>query len=190
MYFALPSWTVPAHAVHPPRSWPRIAARMLAAVWLLLQGTAQAAGGHHAVDDASILDPGQCQAEFWFEQASGRSLAHAGPACRLGAVELGLNLDRSRLGSAPALRSGGPQLKWATELQPTLSVGLVWGATWQDAHPHRAGPSLLIPLTWTPREDIAVHLNLGRDLRHQAADLTRRGAALEWQLHPQWQGLV
>lgn len=189
MYFALLSWAVPApaHTVPPRSSWLR---RILAAVWLGLQGTAQAAGGHHAVDDAAILEPGQCQAEFWFERADGRRLAHVGPACRLGDVELGLNLDDGRLSGAPGLRSGGPQLKWATELLPTLSVGAVWDATWQNTQPHRMGQSLLIPLTWAPREDVAIHLNLGRDLRHQAADLTRRGVALEWLPHPQWQGLA
>lgn len=36
----------------------------LAAASLRLQGAAQAAGGHHAVDDDAILSPGQCQAEL------------------------------------------------------------------------------------------------------------------------------
>ena len=151
---------------------------------------AQAAGGHHAVDDAAIVAPGQCQAELWVEQADGRRLEHVGPACRFGGVELGFNLDRGRLSGEPGLRSGGPQLKWAGELMPALSIGVVWSGTWQSARPHGAGQSLLIPLTWAPRDDVVIHLNLGRDLRRQAADLTRRGAALEWSPHPQWQGLA
>jgi hypothetical protein len=187
MYFALLSWTALPPAV-PCRS-SRLR-ELLAAAWLALQGTAQAAGGHHAVDDAAILEPGQCQTELWLEQADGRRLEHVGPACRLGSVEVGLNLDRGRLSGAPGLRSGGPQLKWAGELTPTLSIGAVWSATWQSVRPHLAGQSLLIPLTWAPRDDVAIHLNLGRDLRHQATDLTRRGVALEWLPHPQWQGLA
>lgn len=192
MYFALLSWGAPApgHPVPASRPWWRQAARSMAAAWLGLQGTAQAAGGHHAVDDAAMLEPGQCQAELWLEQADGRRLAHLGPACRLAGVELGFNLDDGRLGGAPGLRSGGPQLKWATELLPTLSLGAVWSATWQNAAPHRAGQALLVPLTWAPRADVAIHVNLGRDLRHQAADLTRRGVALEWSPQPQWQGLA
>jgi hypothetical protein len=194
MYFALLSWTGPAH-LHPHQrrqagAWLRNAARALAAAWLGLQGTAQAAGGHHAVDDAAVLAPGQCQAEVWFEQADERRLVHVGPACRLGGVELGLNLDDGRQRGTPELRSIGPQVKWVTELLPTLSVGAVWGATWQNVSTHSAGQSLLVPLTWTPHPDVAVHLNLGRDLRPQGRDLTRRGAALEWKPSPQWQGLA
>lgn len=54
---------------------------------------AQAAGGHPAVDDANLLEPGQCKLELWGERESGaaRTLVHAGPGCRVGAVELGLS---------------------------------------------------------------------------------------------------
>ena len=31
----------------------------------------RAAGGHHAVDDAAMLDPGQCQIETWFDHENG-----------------------------------------------------------------------------------------------------------------------
>jgi hypothetical protein len=61
------------------------------AAWAALAGalacapSAHAAGGHHAVDDASILEPGQCQVESWVDRENGgnRSTLHAGTACRV-----------------------------------------------------------------------------------------------------------
>lgn len=149
-----------------------------------------AAGGHHAVDDASILDAGQCQVELWSEQASGRSLQHVGPACRVSGVELGLNLERSSLQNAPAMRSGGVQVKWAADLQPALAVGFVWSAGWQSTSPHFSGQTLLLPVTWSPREDLDLHVNVGRDLRPHAGDVERLGVALEWKPSAHWQTLV
>ena len=48
-------------------------------------GSALAAGGHHAVDDAAILSRGECEGETWFSgEAGGRRLLHAGTNCRVG----------------------------------------------------------------------------------------------------------
>lgn len=149
---------------------------------------AHAAGGHHAVDDAVILEPGECQVEIWADRAraGARTLVHVGPACRVGALEVGLNLDRARIAGDAAVRSGGPQLKWAAPLTASLSVGAVAWTTWQDIEPRLAGSSLVIPLTWQATERLAVHVNLGRDFRRRGPDMQRSGAALEWAALPQW----
>ena len=42
---------------------------VLVSIASLVAMAARAAGGHHSVDDATILDPGQCQLETWFEHA-------------------------------------------------------------------------------------------------------------------------
>lgn len=152
--------------------------------------TAMAAGGHHAVDDAALLEPGQCQVELWLEQGGGRALRHLGPACRIGAVELGLDLDGGHLGATPRTGSLTPQLKWAVELASGWSVGAVWSASWQDRAPHYGGQLLLLPLSWQPDPAWAVHLNVGREFRRREADLRPRGVALEWTPLPQWQGLA
>lgn len=142
---------------------------------------ARAAGGHFAVDDAAIVEPGQCQLELWQEQVQNRRLRHAGPACHLGGVEFGLNLERQeRQGS------WGPQFKWATELHPDLSVGLVLSTTHQQQDPHWSGLSLLVPLSWQLRPDLQIHLNLGRDVRHGLPDRTVRGASAEWAASERW----
>lgn len=168
-----------------------IALALLAvAASLLWPLPSHAAGGHHAVDDASILDAGQCQIETWAEQGRGYRLQHVGPACRLADVELGLNLDRNAPPGAATLRTAGLQLKWARELQPGLSWGVIWSATWQSASPRLAGQAVLLPLTWSPREDLSVHVNVGRDFHRSAPDHGRYGLALEWQPSPRWQGVV
>ncbi|WP_067278114.1 hypothetical protein [Mitsuaria sp. 7] len=157
---------------------------------LLLPFHAFAAGGHHAVDDAAIVDSGQCNLELWAERANldRRQLQHAGLGCNLSGVEVGLNADRETARGASSLHMHGVQLKWATGLRPQLSIGLVTALGWQDQTP-RAQQSLLVPLTWTPREDLAIHLNLGRTLLRHADDRTQRGIAVEWQMTQDWQGL-
>lgn len=142
----------------------------------------RAAGGHHAVDDAALIEPGQCQVETWAdrEQGGARSLLHVGPACRVGPVELALNLDRTQLSGTGAVVTAGPQLKWATPLGKGVSVGLVVFASGQERAPHYLGSSVVLPVTWQASETWLVHVNAGRDFRHYAGDDSRAGAAVEW----------
>jgi len=142
----------------------------------------RAAGGHHAVDDAALIEPGQCQVETWAdrEQGGARTLLHVGPACRVGPVELALNLDRTHLSGTGAVITAGPQLKWATPLGKSVSVGLVVFATGQEGAPNYLGSAVVLPVTWQASETWLVHVNAGRDLRHHAGDDNRAGAAVEW----------
>lgn len=158
-----------------------------AALGVLLAGLcaaapASAAGGHHAVDDAVLLEPGQCQFEAWYDRASGggQTLVHAGPACRLGAVEVGLNLDRSRAAGSAAARVGSVQLKWAHSLGGGWSSGLVLGLAARDRAPHEAAATVIVPLSWQAAEGLLAHVNVGRDFRRGQRDSRRAGLALEW----------
>jgi len=153
----------------------RPAGLLLLSCW----GPALAAGGHHAVDDANILDPGQCDLEWWREQGGGHRLDHLGPICRLGTVELDLNVDQLQLEGQRRLRSLSPQLKWAQPLGRGWSWGWALSTTWQDRAPQRAGSTLLLPLSWQDGA-WALHLNLGRDFHPGQPDAWRRGLALEW----------
>src|SRR5690242_18243181 len=107
----------------------------------LLAPSAEAAGGHHSIDDAAILDPGQCQVETWFErtQDGAARLWHVGPACRVAAVELGLNFDALRSNGRGRTDVAGAQAKWATPLSDRVAVGAVVSASWQDQSPHHIG---------------------------------------------------
>lgn len=162
-----------------------------ASITLLLALTASArvhaAGGHHAVDDAAILEPDQCQLETWADRETGglRSLSHVGPGCRVGPVELSLNLDRTRA-EAGNVTAASPQIKWAQAMDDRLSVGVVASATQQDHPPHRVGNTLALLATWQPGETALVHVNAGRDFRPGRDDSNHSGVALEWKPSPAW----
>jgi hypothetical protein len=149
---------------------------------------AYAAGGHHAVDDATILDPGTCQFEVWIDHAAGGrgTLLHAGPGCRVGPVELSLNIDHFHADGVGAVSAVGPQLKWVREIVPALSAGIVVSAAVRDRSPNVVGSSVVVPLTWEAGESVRIHVNAGRDFLHDAANLSRSGAAVEWTAAPDW----
>ena len=137
-----------------------------------------AAGGHHALDDAVILEPGMCQVESWLTRSSGNErLLHAGGACRAGAIELGVAAERAHAdgGSESGYQVQG---KWATEVLPGVNAGLSLTGIWQaHARPRYQATSLVGLASWFPREDMAFHLNLGRDFLQGQADENRAGVS-------------
>jgi len=151
-------------------------------------GQAHSAGAHFAVDDAAILEPGECQIETWAQREAHatRSLIHLGPACRVGPVELTLNIDRARMREQGTTLVAGPEVKWAHPLSRTLSLGTMLKVVAQDTSPHFVGTALVVPLTWQAHETLLVHVNIGRDFLRGDRDETRAGAALEWAPVPAW----
>jgi hypothetical protein len=163
--------------------WAATAVMAAAVVVMLVTAMpALATGGHHAVDDAAVLEPGQCQLEAWFDREQGgqRKLLHAGPACRGGAIEWGLNFDRARIGSGDTFDLAGAQAKWAVPVADGFSAGLVVAAALQDPAPRYAGSSLVFPVTWEPAASLRLHANVGRDFRPGRPDSARWGLAAEW----------
>ena len=123
--------TAPRH--YPHRPLPRLWAAYLCG---LAATQTHAAGGHHSVDDAAILDAGQCQVETWTDQHANNAqdLLHVGPACRVGMVEIGLNLEREHGSEGRTVRAS-PQVKWAFAIGDSLSAGVLATAGWQgDTH--------------------------------------------------------
>lgn len=157
--------------------------------WLALAaGAAQAAGGHHDVDDAGILAPGDCQQETWLTRgAGGQRRLHAGVNCRVGPVELGLAGEHLRADGAPSATFWFPEVKWAAEVGQGFSVGLdVQPAIRSNAHPRYTGLGAYAIATWSPRAELALHFNFGRDFERGAAGQPRGGVAAEWQPIPRW----
>lgn len=156
--------------------------------WITSQ--AHAAGGHHAVDDAAILAPGQCEMEIWAdrERHGSRTLFHAGPACRIGPVEVGLNADRFHETGAGSATFAGPQVKWAHAVTDTVGVGVLAATGWRDRSPRVRSSLWLIAGTWQAHENLAVHVNLGKDFHRggERPDTRRAGAAVEWAATPAW----
>ena len=170
---------------------PLILARAIALVAVSSATTGQAAGGHFAVDDATILEPGMCQLEVWRDSADQiGSLWHVDPACRVGPVELAVNVDLLRVRERPSQTAFGPQVKWAGAIDDRINVGLVASATWRVATPQYVGATLYAPLTAQLSESLRAHFNVGRDWLRDGASFAHAGVALEWQALPAWAVIV
>lgn len=154
--------------------------------------SAHAAGGHHAVDDANMLEEGQCKLEVWTERETGgaRALVHAGPGCRVGPVELDVNIERQKFAGLAGLTSVSPQVKWATSLNEQLSVGLVAGSSFTSQSPRYTGSTVYIPLTWHASDALLAHVNWGRDFQRGGPNQARGGLALEWTASAEWSFIV
>jgi hypothetical protein len=161
--------------------------RRLAALAAMATATAAwGAGGHHAVDDAAILDEGACKVESWIARGGGERLLHAGAGCRLGPVELSAGADYARAGGSSAT-GYGLAAKWASELAPGVAVGVLLAPGWQArVRPRYQGSTVLALATWAPRDDLSLHFNLGRDFLHRADDEARYGASVEWAPQADW----
>ena len=149
---------------------------------------ALAAGGHHAVDDANILEPGNCKAQGWLtNEDGGERLLHADIGCRVGPVELNAAAIYAHEHDKSSQSGSGLQVKWATEVAPRFSAGLEVAGAWQ-AHARSSwiGATLATLFTWTPRGDLAVHLNVGRDFVDHGTDMAHSGVAVEWTASPGW----
>ena len=161
------------------------------ATFALSSSCVHAAGGHHDVDDATILDPGHCQLESW--ALSGRNPAahgwHLGPACNLAGLEWGLNIERLRIDSTVA-DAWGPQVKWAIELVPRrLAIGAAIGTSWRVQGPdRRTAVSGLLPATaWFGQQgELQVHANVGFDRDAEAQQWRRWGASFDWSMSDRW----
>lgn len=165
---------------------------MLAGLVVGSAGPAHAAGGHHAVDDAAIADPGTCVLDVWAARhpPGASQLLHAGPACRVGPVELALSTERQDDG-LDRVQSAGVAAKWAMPLDARWSIGASVSAAWQEASPRYAGALLNLPLTWQAAEPLKLHLNIGHAFGRAADDGARTsGLAAEWTPLPAWTGVA
>jgi hypothetical protein len=150
-------------------------------------GTALAAGGHHAVDDAEILKRGDCEGEGWFTRArGGERLLHSGLQCRVGPVELGAAAEYGRADGA-SQTGWALELKWAREVADGFSLGISVAPSWQaHVRPRHDRTTLNGLASWAPHEQWAFHANLGREFNRGGQDEARYGVAAEWKPRPGW----
>ena len=149
-------------------------------VFALTGPAALAMGGHFDVDDASVLADGRCQVEAWTVHGEALRLAHVGPACRVGPLEVGVALERLA-GDGRSDRIGGVALKAVTAWRPDVSVGVVAAASRDTT----VGENLLTayaPLTWAINDAIQLHGNVGVDRLADRGITKRLGLAGEWAL--------
>jgi len=107
-------------------------------------------------------------------------LYHLGTGCRVGPVELGLNLDRENQAMSDAATSFGPQIKWAYDLNEVLSIGAVASAKFNSQSPRYASSTLVLPLTWRATDTLSAHFNWGRNFLRGGVGQPRGGVSLEW----------
>lgn len=149
------------------------------------------AGGHFDMDDAGTLPQGHCQYEAWANRARSGTVEpltglHFGSACRVGAVELGLNFDQlSGQGDRSILL--GPQLKWTfigDAGRSALSAAVSVSAGRDLDHGGRTGGQAIVPVTWHVVPTLQIDTNLGYDWSTGNATRTSRfGSAVEWSLN-------
>ena len=138
---------------------------------------AQAAGGHHGVDDADLVEPGRCEIETWASRGSGTRLLHGGLGCRVGPVELQGAVEHERGASAGRF----VQAKWSHALAKDWKAGVAATANWDASQrPRRQGTTVVALLSWQVAPQWRLHANLGRDFNHGAGDEPRSGIAVEW----------
>ncbi|MFA9219078.1 MAG: hypothetical protein ACEQSK_18500 [Sphingomonadaceae bacterium] len=176
---------------------PILLAPLLGAMVLLLAAPRAHAGRPMTVDDAAVVDPGQCQLETYTQ----RTASYAGvpavseywlaPACNVdGNWELGLAAGRAS--GVP----GGPaqygRLQAKTVFKPLAAndwgVGLVLGDQYQAGQGLDGNWTLNLPFSVSLRDDrILFHLNAGW-LREHVADRHRHsatwGSGAEFRLTP------
>ena len=158
-------------------------------VSLWLAAASAQAGGHFDVDDAGTLDPGQCQYELWRTRVRSEdtTLWHLGPACRVGPVELGLNIDRTSV-AGDTVHVLGPQLKWTffgRDPEARWSAAVSMGTFSQlPRRGGRTGGQFVVPVTWRATDSLQIHANLGADWAIGSGARTGRGGlAGEWALN-------
>lgn len=142
---------------------------------------ATAAGGRYAVDDASVVDSGLCQIESWLERSLGESgsLTVVNPDCHAFGLEWSVAVAHAR-SEGTGLSQLTPQIKLAQATPLSgISLGAAINAVYDDQAQCWTAWQVLLPATWAPRDNLRVHLNVGRDLP-RASDASRRtGAAAE-----------
>ncbi|GAB3657495.1 hypothetical protein [Ramlibacter alkalitolerans] len=146
-----------------------------------------AAGGHHGVDDATILPQGECEQETWFtRQVGGDRLLHAGFNCRVGPVELGIAAEHPRA-VADSGTGWNAEAKWAAEVAAGVSVGIDLQPVWQPGQrPRFVGTRAVAIATWVARPELALHLNVGRDFLRSATNVPRHGVGADWTPLERW----
>jgi len=148
-----------------------------------LSSLALAAGGHFAVDDASLTEAGRCQLESWISYANNddRSATIA-PACNLGGnLELAAAFSRSQ---ADGSYASDIELSAKTVLHEaaTFAVALSLSSGWQQGEDRLDGADLVLPVSLMLNERFTTHLNVGWGWQRDQRDLALWGIGADLSL--------
>jgi hypothetical protein len=152
-------------------------------------GPCLAAGGHHAVDDASVQEEGVCRYEGWASHGGDQHLVHAGGGCGFSLVQVAVAVERVRSGGA-SLDTPSLQFKWARDVSENFALGWVVSPSAPGGRVHDAAVTALGLATWKPSDALRLDLNIGRDVPRTGPGFARGGAAVEWWPQPRAMLLV
>lgn len=166
----------------------------LAAAFLLALASIPAhAGRPLTTEDAATLEDKACQVEAWIDRSKVDTRAWAVPACNFGwGLEWQAGFARVHEDNASAFSESYVQAKKVLvhPVEGGAGFGIVAGfarIVRRDTHRGWEDPYAIVPVTWTPNQSTAIHLNVGwtRD-RDRASDSTLWGIAGEHAITPRW----
>ncbi|MBA3981430.1 MAG: hypothetical protein C0462_12600 [Alcanivorax sp.] len=143
-----------------------------------------AAGGHYAVDDATLVDPGRCQLEAWYTHAdSNNRSVTALPACNVtGNLELTLGMAREWLedGNDTEVEFAGKTLLRDME-EGGIGVALSVATFWRNETDHFEAVEVVLPVSVPVNDRLLTHVNVGwgRERGEQDDALWGVGAELD-----------
>ena len=146
-------------------------------------GTAQA--GRHGVEDAEILRRGECELELTYDRLDGNTpLGQAEVSCRIGPVQLTGEAEHVREDEGSESQYA-IEAKWSREVAEGWRAGVLLRGQW-SAHqrPRYDATTVLGLLTWSPRENLDLHLNLGPEFLQEGGSRARWAIAPEWHVRP------
>jgi hypothetical protein len=135
---------------------------------------AWSAGGHFAVDDATLADPGRCQIEAWYTRHDRGSREYTlVPACNpTGNLELGLGVTRLSPKSDLQLELSAKTLVRELTLD-TIGWGIAVVSQHNDDLSRLEAIQAYVPVSIPLVPGVLVHANLGWDYqRHDADSMT------------------
>lgn len=148
-----------------------------------------ALGNQFEVDDAALVEAGQCEIENWYTRGGGDREITVMPVCNVtGNLELAVGLTRASPGdysvaleAKTLIRSMGTNsLGWGLMLASTHSEGLA----------HWEGATVNIPVSVPVLEPLSVHTNIGWEYVREGRDLATWGLSGEFDVRNDWDAIV
>ena len=167
--------------------------RAAAALLLALASIPTHAGRPLTTEDTATLEDKACQVEAWLDRSRDDTRAWAVPACNFGwGVEWQAGFARSHSNGASSFTESYVQGKKVLvhPHEGTAGFGIVAGfarIVRRETHRGWEDPYVIVPVTWTPTQQTAIHVNLGwtRD-RDRASDSMVWGIAGEHAVSTRW----
>lgn len=167
--------------------------RLVAGLGLALTCSgAHAVGGHYAVDDAALVEPGRCELEGWYARADGDNDDYTvvGACNPWGNLELGLGASRLQTaGERDTVAEVGAKLLFRELTPGGFGWGLAVATTYGGALERLEGAAAYLPLSVDVAEGLVLNYNLGWAHERDGDDAAIWGVNGIYQLAPGW-GLI